>query len=261
MQVKYDAIGINYSTTRKADGYLTERLLKLLSPHPTGLYLDIGCGTGNYTVQLQKKGYRFVAIDPSVEMLKKAKLKSQEVDWRIGFAENTGLETASIDGIIATLTIHHWTDLSKAFHEMSRVLKKDRKIVIFTSTPEQMHGYWLNHYFPHMLRNSITQMPSLKKIQTSMAAGGLQVIGTEPYFICPDLEDLFLYSGKHNPKLYFNPEVRHGISSFSSLANKTEIEEGLRKLKNDIDNGKINQVVKEYENTLGDYMFVVAQHS
>ncbi|ELR70649.1 putative MerR-family transcriptional regulator [Fulvivirga imtechensis AK7] len=261
MQAKYDTIGINYNTTRKADKYLTERLLKLLSPRAEGLYLDIGCGTGNYTLKLQEKGYRFTAIDPSTEMLEKARLKSLKIDWRSGYAENTGLNADSIDGIVATLTIHHWTDLHTAFLEMSRVLKKNGKMVIFTSTPEQMRGYWLNHYFPYMLRDSIAQMPSPEKIKVALDASGLQVTDTEPYFIHSDLEDLFLYSGKHNPKLYLNPEVRQGISSFAALANKTEVDKGLEKLKNDINSGEIDQVMQEYENALGDYIFIVVQHS
>ena len=56
MEAKYDKIGINYNLTRKADNYLTERLYALLNPDKSGIYLDIGCGTGNYTIEFQKKG-------------------------------------------------------------------------------------------------------------------------------------------------------------------------------------------------------------
>ncbi|MEO8399790.1 MAG: class I SAM-dependent methyltransferase, partial [Ignavibacteriaceae bacterium] len=74
-----------------------------------------------------------------------------------------------------------------------------------------------------------------------------------------DLEDLFLYSGKHNPEQYFNPQIRKGISFFSLFVNKDEIEKGMEKLKADIDSGKINDVIKSYENDLGDYLFVVGE--
>jgi ubiquinone/menaquinone biosynthesis C-methylase UbiE len=159
MEVKYDKIGIHYNLTRKADKYLTEQLLIHLNAKENGLYLDIGCGTGNYTNELQKKGFQFLGIDPSIEMLKKAKFKNQQIDWRIGTAEKTNLIDNSVNGIIGSLTIHHWTDLKKGFSELYRVLKVDGRIVIFTSTPKQMEGYWLNHYFPRMLNDSIVQMP------------------------------------------------------------------------------------------------------
>ena len=147
MEIKYNKIGINYNQTRKADPYLTEQLLSLLNPKEGGLYLDIGCGTGNYTHELQKRGFQFIGIDPSIEMLEKAKIKNKTIDWRIGTAEKTSLAPKSVDGIIGTLTIHHWADLEKGFSELFRVLKQDGQIIIFTSTPTQMNRYWLNHYF------------------------------------------------------------------------------------------------------------------
>ena len=93
------------------------------------------------------------------------------------------------DGIIATLTIHHWTVLRQAFAELSRVLKDDGKIILFTSTPEQMKTYWLNHYFPKMLHSSIVQMPSLATIQEVISQKGLVITHIEKYLIQDDLKD------------------------------------------------------------------------
>ena len=76
-------------------------------------------------------------------MLKKAQSKNQNIEWKIGSAEKTDLAKNSIDGIIATLTIHHWTNLTRAFSELAHILKPNAKIITFTSTPKQMKGYWL----------------------------------------------------------------------------------------------------------------------
>ena len=124
MEVKYDEIGIDYNLTRKADKYLTEQLLYHLQPTNKGKYLDIGCGTGNYTSELQKKGFDFIGIDPSELMLEKAKLKNNEVYWKIGSAENIGLPEKSVDGIIGSLTIHHWTDLQIGFSKLYKILEQ-----------------------------------------------------------------------------------------------------------------------------------------
>ncbi|GGD25392.1 class I SAM-dependent methyltransferase [Hyunsoonleella pacifica] len=143
MAAKYDTIGSNYNLTRKADPLLSKNLLDHLKPNFDGVYLDIGCGSGNYTNALQQLGYHFIGIDPSALMLEKAKLLNNSIDWRIGTAEYTGLDDVSVDGIIGSLTIHHWTDLKNAFIELHRVLKPKGRIVIFTSTPKQMQGYCL----------------------------------------------------------------------------------------------------------------------
>ena len=76
--------------------------------------------------------------------------------------------------------------------------------------------------------------------------------------VLPDLQDLFLYSGKHEPKRYFNPQLRKGISSFEDLGNQEEIEMGLESLKKDIESRKIEEVMASYKNDLGDYVFLKA---
>lgn len=259
MDVKYDTIGTGYNATRKADPYLTKKLIEHLSPVKGGIYLDMGCGTGNYTNELEKLGLQLIGIDPSQKMLAKAKQKNKNIDWRIGVVENIDLPDRSVDGIIGSLTIHHWTDLQKGFCELYRVLKPNGHIVIFTSTPEQMKGYWLNHYFPKMLNDSIIQMPSLESVEKVMVSSGFNISEIDPYFIKPDLKDKFLYCGKHNPHLYFDERIRHGISSFSSLANRSEVEQGLTQLKNDIDSGKIKEIIDSYKNDMGDYLFIIGK--
>ncbi|CAM1357763.1 class I SAM-dependent methyltransferase [Tenacibaculum xiamenense] len=260
MQVKYDKIGVNYNETRKADKFLTERLIHHLKPVNYELYLDIGCGTGNYTSELQTKGMNLIGIDPSEQMLSKAKSLNDNVDWRVGSSEKTGLSENSIDGIVATLTIHHWSDLESGFKELSKILKTNGRIVIFTSTPEQMKGYWLNHYFPKMLSNSINQMPSLEGVKDAMGKNNISLEKTEKYFIRPDLQDQFLYCGKDFPDLYFDEQIREGISSFSSLANQKEVNEGLLKLKEDVKSGRINEIMNLYKNDLGDYLYIVGKN-
>ena len=254
---KYDKIGINYNETRKADPYLVSRLYELLAPKSDNLYLDIGSGTGNYTIALHQKGIPFIGVEPADKMLEVARKKCSTIDWRKGKAEKIPLERQSVNGIIASLTIHHWQDLEIAFQELYRVLQPNSHLVIFTSTPKQMKGYWLNHYFPKMLEASILQMPSFELIQEHLQNSGFQSIITEKYFVQDDLQDLFLYAGKNKPEYYLHPMIRKGISSFSSLANLEEIKQGLAQLEKDISAQKMLKNIENYQNDEGDYLFVV----
>ena len=86
-------------------------------------------------------------------------------------------------------------------------------------------------------------MPSLEKIKGALQNVGIEMINTETYSIKPDLEDLFLYSGKENPELYFRGDVKNGISSFSLMSNQPEIDRGLLELRNDIDSKKIKGII------------------
>ena len=254
---RYDTIGIGYDDTRKADPYLAQRMYDLLhTGKEGGLYLDIGCGTGNYTSALQKKGMDFIGIEPSDEMLEKARVKNSEVRWQKGYAEQIELPDNSIDGVLISLTIHHWKDLNQGFSEVFRVLKPGAKFVLFTTLPEQTEGYWLRHYFPVMVKESAVVLPSLPIIKAAFDYAGLHIEKQERYFVRPDLQDGFFYCGKHDPERYFREDIRKGISSFSMIANQPEVDQGLLKLRKDIDSGKIKEVMKNYENDLGDYLFI-----
>lgn len=255
---KYDRIGIGYNTTRKADHYLLGRMIHFLKADDKGTYLDIGCGTGNYTIEFSKRGVRMIGIDPSDAMLDIARTRSNAVEWKKGRAESIPLPDASVDGILAILTTHHWNDQTKGYAELARVMKPGARLVTFTSTPAQMKTYWLSHYFPTILRDSAKQMLPFETIETNLRNGGFASIETEKYFVTNDLQDLFLQSGKENPTLYLDAQVRKGISSFSITRHTVEISNGLERLRTDIASGEIRNVMKQYESDAGDYLFVVA---
>ncbi|MEL6656390.1 MAG: methyltransferase domain-containing protein [Bacteroidota bacterium] len=257
---RYDTIGIGYDSSRKADPYLTQRMFNFLrQPGTKRRYLDIGSGTGNYTSALHQLGLDLIGVEPSDEMLSKARAKNPAIHWMKGYAEDIPIGNASMDGVLACLTIHHWKDINQGFSEVSRVLKKEGTVVIFTTLPEQTRSYWLHHYFPQMMEESADFMPAQGKIKAALEQAGLEIVQQEPYFVQPDLEDRFLYSGKHQPERYFNPAFRQGISSFSLIAHQAEVDQGLAHLRVDIDSGKIAAVQQAYENSLGDYLFIIAQ--
>ncbi len=102
-------------------------------------------------------------------------------------------------------------------------------------------------------------MPSFEKVEAAMLESNFKITGTEKYTIKPDLQDKFLYCGKLNPELYFDDSIRHGISSFSSLANRAEVSKGLAKLRADIEKGRIDEIVRRYDNDLGDYLYIMGE--
>lgn len=254
--ILYNRIGQDYNLTRMADPTIAAELLRLLAGNANRKYLDIGCGTGNYTRALSDAGLPMHGVDPSIAMLEKARLTNSSIEWKEGVAENIPYTDLEFDGIIGTLTMHHWSNLELGFSELNRVLKPDGKLVLFTSTPEQMKGYWLNHYFPNMLQKSMEQMPSIEALQAAISGTSLSLVHLEKYFVQPDLKDHFMYIGKHHPELYFNNTIRNGISSFANLAHAREVQNGLEQLQIDLNSGNIHRIIANYTNDLGDYLFV-----
>jgi ubiquinone/menaquinone biosynthesis C-methylase UbiE len=255
---KYDKIGLNYDRSRRADPYLLSRLLFHLGHKEDKKYLDIACGSGNYTTAMSAAAGKWCGIDQSTVMLEKARSKSSDISWLRGAVNHLPFKDDSFDGVICTLAIHHFDSLPDVFLEVRRVLGNGR-FVLFTSTTEQMKGYWLSEYFPKAMESSWNQMPGMEQIVDALGSSGFQSVIAEPYSVRDDLEDFFLYSGKHRPEFYLDPLVRKGISTFSSLAKENEIHEGCRRLSEDIESGRINEVISFYANDLGDYSFVISK--
>ena len=102
-------------------------------------------------------------------------------------------------------------------------------------------------------------MPARELVQDSLTAAGFRMTFTEAYEVFPDLQDFFLYSGKHHPEMYLSETVRKGISTFASLAEPGEVTSGCARLRADIESERIGQVIKSYQRQQGDYLFMICE--
>lgn len=257
----YDAIGASYPATRRADAAIVSALAMHLGLHADGQYLDLGCGSGNYTLALAARGGRWLAIDASATMLGHARGRpgAEHVTWLQGDAAALPCADACFDGVLCTLAIHHFGALGPAFTEIARVLRRGAPFVCFTSLAGQMRHYWLWHYFPRMMAASTRQMPQRAVLEAALFAAGLTQVQIEPFAVTPALQDLFLYSGKQRPALYLDAGVRANISSFARLCPQDELQQGLAALRRDLDAGRFAAEACCADGESGDYAFVVAR--
>src|SRR6185503_14508002 len=58
--------------------------------------LDVGCGTGNYSLYLAEQGFELTGVDLSHRAITIAKQKAKEVDLRIAFQELDALKVSEI---------------------------------------------------------------------------------------------------------------------------------------------------------------------
>lgn len=251
----YNKIGTNYNNTRSADAYITGRLHALLAPIEGGKYIDIGCGTGNYLKAMSNLGVQLTGVEPSEVMLEKARINNPRASFIHAKAEGIPLPDNSFDGGMGTFTVHHWDSIEKGFRELYRVLKPGANFVLLSFTPEQLMGYWLCHYFPVTMKRSSEVVLSINEMSELFVKCGFTDIQTEKYFVHEGLTDHFLFSNKHKPEQYLIPEIRNGASSFTVYADDEEVKKGLVQLDADINSGKIQDIIKQYDNDLGDYLF------
>ncbi len=88
--------------------------------------LDVACGEASYTVDIAARGPRAVAIDPSAQMLARARgiiaSTGAAVTLVRGIAETLPFRDASFDCVLCHSAIDHVGDPDLAVREMARVL-------------------------------------------------------------------------------------------------------------------------------------------
>ena len=257
-------IGRSYDITRRADADITAALIRLLGDTRGKLVLDLGCGTGNYAIALAAGGVPVIGIDRTALMLRRAMAKEPHLFWVAALAEQQPFRAEAFGGAICVMSLHHVDDPEAVFHDLGRVIARGARVAIFTALPQQMRGYWLNAYFPELMRRAIAQMPDLARIERALAAGGLRLIAQEPFQVPENPVDLMLYCGKRRPELYFDPKVRANISSFAAYDLAEEVGKGLARLTEDIDQGRFAEIAAKFDGAPdpsidGDYIFIAAE--
>jgi ubiquinone/menaquinone biosynthesis C-methylase UbiE len=253
----YDKIGVGYDTTRRADPYILSRLLFHLAPQPDQSYLDVGCGTANYTVAIAEARVRIVGIDFSRTMLDRAREKRASLPLLNARAEALPFKSASFAGATCTFVHHHMDDPVAGFREVRRVLRPGARLVLLNSTVEQMQHYWMREYFPKAMAQAAAPLERFEA-RGALDAAGFKISALEPYSVRDDLKDWFMLCGKNKPELYLDAKVRAGISGFADARDQQEIAGGVERLRQDIETGRIRKVQRKYDWNGGEYMFTTA---
>ncbi len=156
----YDAIGKNYSQTRKKDPRIAATLLEILQSTQGYTIVDIGAGTGSYATLLAEHSYHVIAVEPSSTMREQA-ISHPAIQWIDAHAENLPLPSNSVNAAIIMLAFHHFQDYQKALQEINRVTG-DGQIILFTYDPNMISDFWMTKYFPSFYPEYILYVKSLE---------------------------------------------------------------------------------------------------
>lgn len=103
---------------------------------PGAKVLDVGCGTGDYTFLLARRGLDMTGVDLSPNSIKSARQKAAKLDLnQIPFLTSDGellreIPGDSFDGVISFSALRYVPDLSSALKAIRRVLKPGGKAVL-----------------------------------------------------------------------------------------------------------------------------------
>lgn len=122
----------------------TELAFSMIKLRPGMKILDVGCGTGNFSIKLAEMGCKVVGIDISDEMLdiarSKAKLRNLDIEFHKMDVYKLGFEDGSFDAAFSMAAFEFIDKPAAALCEMVRVVKDKGQVLIGTISGDSKWG-------------------------------------------------------------------------------------------------------------------------
>jgi ubiquinone/menaquinone biosynthesis C-methylase UbiE len=183
--------------------------------------LDVGCGTGGFTIAIaEATGAQVVGCDRSRSFLEYARTKSAAVEWVQGDAESLPFADSSFERVVMSLLLHQLSEPARAVAEAFRVLRRPGALVVRTVLPDDAATRIPFRFFPTLARVQAEQMPSLEDVTAWMRAAGFDGVRSRQVFRNKRLE-------LGAVEAHLRKEVAHRYP----FLGKDELEDGLRRMR------------------------------
>lgn len=237
--IDYDRVSQVYDSSRTAIAETCEKLIQLLQVSSTMMVLDMGCGTGNYTAAIAQVTENILGIDKSIGMLTKARLKYSQLNFIRCDVTNLPFKSGMFDAAFSIQVIHHVKDKLRFLKEAHRILRDGACFAIDLCSHQQMRTFWLYHYFPKGLELDLARIPDSYEIAGLLEKAGFCSVRTE-------ISYTDIVREHEKPERYLDKNYRDGQSTFHLLSDN-DVELGCKKLKEDINSGNVENIIRHYE--------------
>ena len=186
---------------KHVDSVESECAFNLLKIEKGMRVLDIGCGTGNFSIKLAKKGCKVTGIDLSDKMLDLAREKTAKknlfIDYYNMSVYNIKFPTQHFDAIFSMATFEFVRDMEKAINEAFRVCKDKGQIMIGTINRDSKWGELYNS--EEFQKNSVFKYAQLRTPEELKQLKSDKIVSTaECLYIPPDIKEEEISMVKEN---------------------------------------------------------------
>jgi len=218
-----------YDKYRKPDELilrlLSEEIQKLAGTVGNLSMLDVGCGTGGYSIPLAKQfAIKLTGIDVSKEMLERARSKHSNGNWILGDIESIDFEENSFDVVLMSYVLHHMRDYKRTLKPVYKILKSASGLLfIVTDDHDQFYSSFYHKYVPKIMEIDLNRFPKVNELCNYLRSINFKVrvkkVRHKQYISCEEDIEKLIEQGKAR---YF--------STLTLLTDK-ELDEGLKRMK------------------------------
>jgi len=154
---------------------MAEALLRLMPPM---IIADLGAGEGAFALLLAERAKKVIAVDTSAKMIEVGREQAlrhgiENVEYRLGDMEEVPIDSAAVDLVFFSQSLHHALHPDRALSEANRILTPGGRIVIldllkhrFEEARELYADEWLG--FSETELEAMLEKSGFKEIQTSI---------------------------------------------------------------------------------------------
>ena len=206
--IDYDKIASEYAQHRQVHPEVLRSLLLSSGVGKASKVLEVGCGTGNYIVALEAIASSSCwGIDPSEQMLSRARERSSTIHFQLGQAERLDFPPDLFDLVFSVDVIHHVGDRLAYFREAYRVLRTDGRVCTVTDSEWIIrHRQPLTVYFPETVEMELGRYPRIAELRDVMERVGFGEMAESTVEFAYQLTDIQAYRDKAFSSLLLIPE-------------------------------------------------------
>jgi ubiquinone/menaquinone biosynthesis C-methylase UbiE len=144
--------------------------------------LDLGCGTGRFSIPIAEKlRYSVTGADSSPDMLDIARQKDRNriVNWEVRDAQYLTYPDASFDVIFMSHLLHHCDNPRKVIDDCWRILDERGAILIRHGAIEQIRDDVEHTFFPETLAIDEARVFTVKKLENYLKDAGFSGVVSE----------------------------------------------------------------------------------
>jgi SAM-dependent methyltransferase len=163
----------------------TRTLMELLrgyASEPVRLVVDLGCGTGRFTLALAETfAAPVLGVEPATNMRAAAEAKPYPATVRFveGCADDIPLADGAANVVFMSQVLHHIVDHPGALREIHRVLRPGGRLCIRQTTLEDLDSYFYQRFFPEARAIDEARLPSRADLLRLAAACRFRAVAVE----------------------------------------------------------------------------------